>query len=155
MNFMQIASAFSNSGSLARTNSVSNTGSTTSSTGNDSEVARNQLDKDAFFKLLITQLRHQDPLSPMENTEFIAQVAQFTSLEQMTNMNQTMAQFLKVQALSEGSSLIGKTIETIADENGDRLKGQVTQIAYEEGELYLYLGNTDVRVHIDNVEKIY
>lgn len=49
------------------------------------------LDKDAFLRLLTTQLANQDPLNPMEDREFIAQLAQFTSLEQMQELNKTMA----------------------------------------------------------------
>lgn len=48
-----------------------------------------ELDKDAFLQLLTTQLANQDPLSPMEDREFIAQLAQFSSLEQMTELNKT------------------------------------------------------------------
>lgn len=51
---------------------------------------KNDLDKDAFLKLLTTQLANQDPLNPMEDREFIAQLAQFSSLEQMTAMNKTL-----------------------------------------------------------------
>lgn len=51
----------------------------------------NNLDKDAFLRLLTTQLANQDPLNPMEDREFIAQLAQFTSLEQMQELNKTMA----------------------------------------------------------------
>lgn len=50
---------------------------------------RNDLDKDAFLRLLTTQLANQDPLNPMEDKEFIAQLAQFSSLEQMQSLNKT------------------------------------------------------------------
>lgn len=50
----------------------------------------NDLDKDAFLRLLTTQLAHQDPLNPMEDQEFIAQLAQFSSLEQMQNVNENI-----------------------------------------------------------------
>lgn len=52
--------------------------------------SKNNLDKDAFLRLLTTQLANQDPLNPMEDREFIAQLAQFSSLEQMQNLNKTI-----------------------------------------------------------------
>jgi len=55
--------------------------------GNES---RNDLDKDAFLRLLTTQLSNQDPLNPIEDREFIAQLAQFSSLEQMVSLNKTL-----------------------------------------------------------------
>lgn len=58
-----------------------------------SEVKNEELGKDAFLQLLVTQLRYQDPLSPMDNGEFIAQMAQFSALEQMQNMNINMENF--------------------------------------------------------------
>ena len=54
------------------------------------KTTKNDLDKDAFLRLLTTQLSNQDPLNPMEDREFIAQLAQFSSLEQMQTLNKTM-----------------------------------------------------------------
>lgn len=60
-------------------------GTATSQTSRESALGR-----DAFLQLLVTQLRHQDPLAPQPNGEFIAQLAQFSSLEQLTSMRQTL-----------------------------------------------------------------
>ena len=71
----------------------------------------NELGKDDFLKLLITQLSNQDPTSPMEDTQFISQMAQFSSFEQMTNMSTSfskMADFLNSQ---EAAGTLGKTVE--------------------------------------------
>ncbi|NLY18242.1 MAG: flagellar biosynthesis protein FlgD, partial [Clostridiaceae bacterium] len=60
-----------------------------------------ELGKDDFLKLLITQLQNQDPMEPMEDQDFIAQIAQFSSLEQMQNLNKSFS-------YSMGFSLMGK-----------------------------------------------
>lgn len=77
-------------------------------------VASQELGKDDFLKLLITQLQNQDPTSPMENTEFIAQMAQFSSLEQMTNMSSGFAKLADMVNSGEAVSMLGKTVELTA-----------------------------------------
>jgi flagellar basal-body rod modification protein FlgD len=69
------------------------------------------LDRDDFLKLLITQLQHQDPTSPVEDKEFIAQMAQFSSLEQITNMSAGFQKLSGLLASSEASQVLGKTVE--------------------------------------------
>ncbi len=69
-----------------------------------------ELDKDAFLMLMVTQFQYQDPLNPMEDTEFVAQLAQFTSMEQMMSMNESMDELVDAQdkQLTVGaSSFIG------------------------------------------------
>ena len=82
----------------------------------------NSLGKDDFLQLLITQLRYQDPTSPVDDKEFIAQLAQFSSLEQMQNLNDTMLTMMesqqKLTALSQATAMIGKMVE-IYSEDGE------------------------------------
>ena len=74
-------------------------------------TASQELGKDDFLKLLLAQLANQDPTSPMENTEFISQMAQFSSLEQMTNMSTSFTKMASFISSSEATSILGKTVE--------------------------------------------
>ncbi|WP_408954546.1 flagellar hook assembly protein FlgD [Natroniella sp. ANB-PHB2] len=91
------------------------------------ESASQDLGKDEFLELLVTQLKHQDPLDPMDDKEFIAQTAQFSALEQMQNLNNTMSGFVESQSrkqeLTYASSFIDKQVEivqTVEGEDGDK-----------------------------------
>jgi len=72
---------------------------------------KNTLDKDDFLKILVTQLSHQDPTQPMEDREFVSQMAQFSSLEQMTNLNKEFSKVVNLIAASQAMNLLGKTVE--------------------------------------------
>jgi flagellar basal-body rod modification protein FlgD len=72
---------------------------------NDSPGA--QLGKDAFLGLLVAQLQHQDPSSPMDSSAMMGQLAQFSSVEQMTNVASSITQLTQANAVSQSVSLIG------------------------------------------------
>ncbi|RZT22937.1 flagellar hook assembly protein FlgD [Fictibacillus sp. BK138] len=115
------------------------------------QTGSNILGKDDFLKILITQLQNQDPTSPMQDREFIAQMASFSSLEQMTNMNQTMQQFLTFQteaSLLQQSQMIGKQVtyesETV-DADGEKVleekEGTVKAVLFEKGSVMLEMSD--------------
>lgn len=94
------------------------------------------LGKDQFLQLLITQLRHQDPINPVEDKEFIAQLAQFSSLEQMQNLNTNMGEMMssqqKLTALSQATQMIGKEVELFTND-GNNLFGIVSGVQFKNG----------------------
>jgi flagellar basal-body rod modification protein FlgD len=69
------------------------------------------LGKDDFLKILITQLSHQDPTQPMQDKEFIAQMAQFSSLEQITNMSEGLSKVADLVARSQAQNLLGSAVD--------------------------------------------
>ena len=107
------------------------------------------LGKDDFLNLLVTQLRYQDPLEPTDDKEFIAQMAQFSSLEQMQNMNSVLTN-------SQAFSLIGKYITAnTTDEDTLEVKtiqGQVSTVKMNNGKVYLVVDDQDVS--IDSVSEV-
>jgi flagellar basal-body rod modification protein FlgD len=74
-----------------------------------SRAVTSELDKDAFLKLLIAELSNQDPLNPMDDREFIAQMAQFSTLEQMTNMTKALEGMSSMEQYS-AANYVGKTV---------------------------------------------
>lgn len=90
------------------------------------------LDKDAFLKILLEQLKNQDPSSPMDSDQFISQMAQFTMMEQLTNMNTQLTQLTQMQQLTQGAALIGRQV-TVVNADG-AYTGLVEKVAvYSDG----------------------
>ncbi|MDP6519173.1 MAG: flagellar hook capping FlgD N-terminal domain-containing protein [Planctomycetota bacterium] len=109
------------------------------------------LGKDAFMKLLVNQLRYQDPMSPAKNEEFVAQLAQFSSLEQMESLNENIVGLAMLQQsnelmsqLTNSSALIGMSVRFVDPATGEMREGTVDSVRIEDGLAVLNVGGEDV-----------
>ncbi len=116
-------------------------------------VSSSAASKDEFLHLFVTQLQNQDPMDPLKGHEFIAQLAQFSSLEQLTNLNSSFADTLKFQQLSGGSEFIGKKA-TFFNEITGQLEEGVIQGAVTDGEA-ISVVIKDQQIPISDVTGIY
>ena len=88
--------------------------------------ASQELGRDDFLKILLTQLQNQDPTKPMEDKEFIAQMAQFSSLEQMTNISTGFREMNSLLSSNQALEVLGRTVEV---QQGDQLvRGTVSSV---------------------------
>jgi len=119
-----------------------------------------ELGKDEFIKILMTQLQNQDPLSPMEDQEFIAQMATFSSLEQTMNMAESMDTLVQNQAVSpviQYSHMIGKEVTYMHVEEDEHIEEEVTSkvvaVSQRDGLAVLELQNGE-KIYTDGVLKV-
>lgn len=113
----------------------------------------NELGKDEFLKILITQLKNQDPTQPLQDKEFIAQMAQFTSVEQLTNMSSEMK--LLRQSLGFASGLIGKEITWSYQDNDGKVhskSGIVDSITVKNNQQFAHVKGEDIA--LENISQI-
>lgn len=109
--------------------------------------AKKTLGKDDFLKLMITKLRYNDALMGGQDggdTEFISQMAQFTSLEQMENLNGTMTQVAGLQSLNQGATLLGRQIEAMVSGSDQTIVGTVSAVEYSGNSATLVVGGQRV-----------
>ncbi len=129
-----------------RASSIAPKASTPSSTGSNNSDSNNLMGgigKSDFLQLLVAQLRNQDPLQPMQDGEFIAQMAQLNTVEQLTTMNNNLTEFMNFNEMAQASSLIGKTIE--AEPQGKSpIQGTVQQVVLEQGKPVLMVDGQKV-----------
>jgi flagellar basal-body rod modification protein FlgD len=118
--------------------SSTNAAGTSSATGDS--VNENQ-----FLNLLVTQLQYQDPTQPMDDSQFVSELAQFSSLQESTNLNTTMSGFTNTSSLQTAASMIGATVTTSAtDSNGDAIGGQVSSASNANGTINVVVGSNTV-----------
>ena len=114
-------------GKIVQSTSQSSLSNTVNGTGSN-------MDKDSFLQLLVAQMKYQDPLEPTSNTEYIAQYAQFTQVEEMQNMSSSME-------LMRASALVGQEVymKVTSATTGETsyVQGKVDYVVYENGKAYL------------------
>jgi flagellar basal-body rod modification protein FlgD len=116
--------------------------SSASSSKSISDKSKELGDKDTFLKLLVAQLKYQDPSNPADSTQFLAQTAQFTQVEKLGDI----ADLLKSQRLVGASGLVGHSV-TYMDENGAHQTGVISAAKLNgDSEPTLRIGNTDVQL---------
>ena len=111
--------------------------------GKAKEKSGDLSDKDTFLKLLVAQLKYQDPSNPADSTQFLAQTAQFTQVEKLADIAESQANMLASQQLLSASNLVGRTI-AYADASGAEVTGVVTKATLGGSDPTLTVGNTDV-----------
>ena len=119
---------------------VSSTSMYTNKPSTDAGSTKKLGDQDTFLKLLVAQLKYQDPSNPADSTQFLAQTAQFTQVEKLGEI----ASMLQSQQLIGASALVGRTV-TYQDADGASFTGVVTRTKLNgDSEPTLVVGNTDV-----------
>ena len=128
---------------------IDNLGAGSSQTAQSSAVTnQSTIGQEEFLKILLTQLTYQDPLKPLDNQEFIAQMAQFTNLEQTRQLSQNTDTLLTVQSATQAIQLIGKTVTVVTD-TGTSV-GIVTTVSFAQGrpQLSLDLGTNSPLINV-------
>jgi len=100
--------------------------------------------QDEFLQMLTVQLQNQDPTQPVDQTAMLAQLAQFSSLEQMQNLNNTMQSSAQFSGLTQSASLIGKTVTTFNSDGSAGPSGVVSSVSIQSGQPYLQIGSQSV-----------
>jgi flagellar basal-body rod modification protein FlgD len=130
---------------------ITPTTKTTNETATTATKSRSELDKDTFLKLLVAQLRYQDPTKPMDGAQFVAESAQFTTVEVLQKLQASHAELLSFQSTLVSSGLIGKEVTAIGPD-GKELTGVVKSARIVAGQAYLVVN--DQTLPVSSVVKI-
>jgi flagellar basal-body rod modification protein FlgD len=108
-----------------------------------STAGSSSLGQDAFLKLLVAQLRYQDPTNPSDGAEFLAQTAQFTQVEKLSELAKAQESLVSAQLMLSASSLVGRSV-TYTGADGVAVTGVVKSATFGGSSPTLKVGNTDV-----------
>ena len=118
---------------------------------NANNDALRDLDMDEFLKLMISELQNQDPLNPLENAEILQQISQIREIGATGRLTETLEAVLLGQNLTSATTMIGKTVEALADD-ASTVKGVVDKVTVINGEPSLHIGEKSVR--LKNVKEV-
>jgi flagellar basal-body rod modification protein FlgD len=136
--------ASSNMQALLGGSTSSTSGSTQTSTGTGGTSSNPaMLTQAQFLQLLTAQLQNQDPSSPMQESDFTSQLAQFSTLSGIQQLNTTSAQMLQLQQLAQGAALVGKTV-SYGPTAANASSGTVSSASAQDGQLTFQIGGQSV-----------
>ncbi len=114
-----------------------------SSTGSTTSAAKNTLDSQAFLNLLVAQLANQDPSSPMDTNDLMAQTTQLATMEQLTELTSTSREGFALQMRMAAASLVGQQV-TYTDAEGETQTGVVSSVSYTTAVPTVMVGDKEV-----------
>jgi len=110
------------------------------------------LEGNAFMNLFITQLKHQDPLSPMDSSQMTSQLAQLTTVQSLSSMQKTFSSALTVERLKTAQALIGHSVQYTDSTTQQTVTGTVQKVAVQSGEPGIVIG--DKFVSLDSLTAV-
>ncbi|MDD3799218.1 MAG: flagellar hook capping FlgD N-terminal domain-containing protein [Novosphingobium sp.] len=120
---------------------LANVTGTTTTQNTQSATDAFGLSFESLLQIVLTQLTYQDPLKPMDNFEFVSQLAQFSQIQQTQDMSEALQTLVAAQSGAQAASLLGKMVDVPA--GGVTLSGQVTAVAFEDGSPSLTIKTAD------------
>jgi flagellar basal-body rod modification protein FlgD len=112
------------------------------------------LGKDAFLKLLVAQLKYQDPSSPTDSSQFMAQTAQFTQVEKLEEIAAAITQSVTAQAVFGANSLVGRTVSFLDMDGKTELSGVVTSASFTSAGPVLNIGTGDKQIGLGDITAV-
>ncbi len=114
------------------------------------------LDFQSLLRIILTELTYQDPLKPLDNTQFVSQLAQFSQLQQTQSLNDQMSSLLAAQSATQATSLLGKTVDVAT--SSSTLSGTVQSISFNSGQPTVTIktagGQTISNLSIANIAQV-
>jgi flagellar basal-body rod modification protein FlgD len=105
-----------------------------------------QIGQQQFLNLLTAQLIHQNPLEPTSQEDFLGQLAQFSTLSGIEQLNYSFESMFKLQSLTQGATLVGKNVQYFSKSSGEKTTGIVEAASVEKGELVLTINGEKVGI---------